>query len=112
MAWLFWILLIICGALVTGGFLFLQATYVPALVAQRKKELEREEEGSYHFEGEDERPLKAKLWQSIQRPLRILFTQPIVSTMASYQALIFATTYSLYTQFQAICGELYGFSTL
>jgi hypothetical protein len=32
--------------------------------------------------------------------------------MASYQALIFATTYSLYTQFQAIYGEMYGFSTL
>lgn len=32
--------------------------------------------------------------------------------MATYQALIFATTYSLYTQFQAIYGGKYGFSTL
>jgi hypothetical protein len=76
--WLFWILLIICGASVTGGFFFLQETYDPVLLAQPKKELEREEGGSYYFKGEDERPLKAKLWQSIQRPLRILFTQPIV----------------------------------
>jgi len=44
--------------------------------------------------------------------MRILFTQPIVIAMATYQALIFATTYSLYTQFQAIYGEWYGFSTL
>ena len=75
--------------------LFLQETYVPVLLAQRKKELEMQEGGSYYFGGEDEQPLKAKLWQSIQRPPLILFTQPSVLTMASYQAFIFATTYSL-----------------
>lgn len=32
--------------------------------------------------------------------------------MASYQALIFAITYSLFTQFQTIYGEGYGFSIL
>jgi hypothetical protein len=31
--------------------------------------------------------------------------------MAGYQALIFATMYSLYTQFQSIYGEKYGFNT-
>ena len=45
------------------------------------------------------------------RPLRILFTQPIVFTMSAYQAILFGTTYSLYTNFQAIYGELYGFDT-
>ena len=47
----------------------------------------------------------------MSRPLRILFTQPIVLTMAIYQAIIFATNYSLYTNFQAIFGAGYGFST-
>ena len=32
--------------------------------------------------------------------------------MSAYQALIFATTYSLYTQFPSIYGDDYGFSTL
>jgi hypothetical protein len=94
------VLLIICSVAVTSGFFFLRETYIPVLLAQRKKEKENTEEGSYYFDGEDDRPLTAKLAQSIQRPLRILFTQPIVLTMASYQALIFATNYSLYTQFQ------------
>jgi MFS family permease len=31
--WLFCILLIICGVVVTGGLLFLKETYVPALLA-------------------------------------------------------------------------------
>ena len=98
--WLFWVLLIICSIAVTGGFLFLKETYVPVLLAERKKERLKTDGGRYYFDGEDDRPLTTKLAQSIRRPLRILFTQPIVLTMASYQALIFATNYSLYTQFQ------------
>ena len=61
--------------------------------------------------GQDDRPFKEKLAHSMARPLRILFTQPIVLTMAVYQAILFGTTYSLYTNFQAIYGDLYGFNT-
>jgi MFS family permease len=110
--WLFWINLMICGVVVINSFFLLKETYVPVLLARRKRELQQNEGGSYYFDCEDNRPLAAKLAQSIQRPLRILFTQPIVITMATYQALIFATTYSLYTQFQSIYGKDYGFSTL
>lgn len=110
--WLFWILFIICGVTVTGAFFLLHESYVPALLKQLKKQREKEEGGTYYFEGEDDRALSTKLAQAIKRPLRILFTQPIVLTMASYQALIFAITYSLFTQFQTIYGDGYGFSTL
>ena len=95
--WIFWIMAIICAINVTMGFLFLKETCVP-LLDHRKKELEKSEGGNYYYEGEDDRPLSTKLYHSIQRPIKILFTQPIVLTMASYQAPIFATTYSLYTQ--------------
>jgi hypothetical protein len=104
--------LIICAVVVAGAFFFLKETYVPVLLAKRKRELERTEGGNYWFEGEDHASLTMRLGRSVQRPLRILFTQPIVIAMATYQALIFATTYSLYTQFQAVYGDEYGFSTL
>ncbi|KAI6709196.1 hypothetical protein JHW43_008263 [Diplocarpon mali] len=110
--WLFWTLLVICAGAVLGAFFFLRETYVPAILSKRKRELEASASQKYYFEGEDVRPLRTKLAQSVQRPLLILFTQPIVITMALYQALIFAITYSLYTQFQSIYGEEYGFSTL
>jgi multidrug resistance protein len=109
--WLFWILLILCVILVTSAFFFLRETYVPVLLSRRKKELEKDG-GDYYYEGEDDRPLTTKLRESIKRPLTILFLQPIVITMATYQALLFATTYSLYTQFQRIYGGLYGFDTI
>ncbi|PBP19573.1 membrane transporter [Diplocarpon rosae] len=110
--WLFWILLVICAAAVLSAFFFLRETYVPAILSKRKKELEASESQKYYFEGEDLRPMRAKLAQSVKRPLLILFTQPIVITMALYQALLFSITYSLYTQFQSIYGGEYGFSTL
>jgi MFS family permease len=110
--WLFWIVFIICSIIVIGAFFFLQESYSLALLLQRKRRLEGDEGGSYYFEGEDDRGLGAKLSQAIRRPLKILFTQPIVLTMATYQALLFAISYSLFTQFQTIYGDGYGFTTL
>ena len=110
--WLFWINLIICCIVTFTSFIFLKETFVPVLLARRKRELQQTDGGDYYFEREDNRPFAIKLTHSVQRPLRILFTQPIVITMAAYQALTFATTYSLYTQFQSIYGKDYGFTTL
>lgn len=110
--WLFWVLFIICCVTMSGAFFLLKETYVPKLLAQHKKKLQEETGGDYYYEGEDDRPLILKLRLAVQRPLKILFTQPIVLIMASYQALIFAITYSLFTQFQTIYGDGYGFNTL
>ncbi|RAL60369.1 hypothetical protein DID88_000145 [Monilinia fructigena] len=110
--WLFWILLVICAVMFVGVYFFLQETYVPILLAHRKKELEEGSDVEYYFEGEDSRAFSSKVVQAVHRPVKILFTQPIVLIMSSYQALIFATTYSLYTQFSRIYGDGYGFSTI
>ncbi|EDN96374.1 hypothetical protein SS1G_01300 [Sclerotinia sclerotiorum 1980 UF-70] len=110
--WLFWILMMICGVVFAGVYFLLQETYVPILLTHRKKQLEECSDVEYYFEGEDPRPFSSKAIQAVHRPLKILFTQPIVLIMSTYQALIFATTYSLYTQFSRIYGDGYGFSTV
>jgi hypothetical protein len=58
----------------------------------------------FWYEGEDLRPLHTKLLASLRRPLSI-FIQPIVFTMSLYQAIIFGTTYSIYTNMQSIFGS-------
>ncbi|GAB7357914.1 hypothetical protein MBLNU230_g0081t1 [Neophaeotheca triangularis] len=110
--WIFWILTIVCSANTLAGFFFLRETYAPVILAQRKARLEDENSkpGAYSFEGEDTRPLKNKLAHSLARPIRIL-TQPIVLTMSTFQALIFGTTYSIYTNMQPIYSGNYGFNT-
>ena len=110
--WIFWVLTIVCAANTLAGYIFLRETYAPVILARRKKELEREENkpDKYTFKGEDKRPLVRKLLHSFTRPLRILM-QPIVFTMSTYQAIIFATTYSIYTNMQPIYQGEYGFNT-
>lgn len=123
--WIFLILAIICGVNTTFGFVFLKETYAPVLLARRKAALEKKQDDAaasssspettapslaYWYEGEDQRPMMVKLRHSFLRPLRILM-HPIVLTMSLYQALIFSTTYSLYTNFEDIYGGQYRFDT-
>ncbi|KAI5367588.1 putative major facilitator superfamily, MFS transporter superfamily [Septoria linicola] len=110
--WIFWILTIVCFINTACGFFFLRETYAPKILQQRKARLEKEHNttDTYRYEGEDQRHLLVKLRYSLTRPLRIL-VQPIVLTMSVYQAIIFATTYSLYTNFQPIYQGEYGFNT-
>lgn len=103
--WIFWILTIICTFNTVLGFLFLRESYAPAILATRCKLRSRDDGTTYTFDGDDRRPISTRILTSVQRPLRILLTQPIVMTMAIYQAVIFATMYSLFTNLQEIYAE-------
>ena len=114
--WVFWILTIVCSVNTIAGFFFLAETYAPVILEARKRSYEDEASTSssskeYRIADQDDRPFKTKFAHSMIRPLRILFTQPVVITMAIYQAIVFGTVYSLYTNFEAIYGERYGFNT-
>ncbi|MCJ1264505.1 hypothetical protein MMC22_004377 [Lobaria immixta] len=109
--WVFWILAILCTANTVIAFVFLKESYAPVILEKRKENLEKDTGDRYHVANEDPRPFWTKLASSMNRPLRILFTQPIVFVMAIYQAFIFGTNYSLFTNFQALYGNNYGFSS-
>lgn len=109
--WIFWILAIVSGINTLVGYFFLRESYAPVILAQRKaKHQEAHSDVSYRFKGEDSRPLGQKLAESMSRPFKILI-HPIVVTMSLYQAVLFSTTYSLYTNMQSIYNGEYGFST-
>jgi multidrug resistance protein len=112
--WIFWIMTIVCFVNTLAGYFFLRESYAPEILKRKKVEYEKDaadmEGTKYSYEGEDNRPLKERIAQSLARPPKI-FAQPIVATMAVYQALIFGTTYSIYTNMQPIYSDLYGFDT-
>ncbi|KAG2161614.1 MFS general substrate transporter [Aureobasidium pullulans] len=110
--WIFWTTTIICTVNTIVGYFFLHESYAPVLLGRKIANMETEEgtSGKYRYEGEDDRPLKNKLIHSLKRPFKII-TQPIVLIMSAYQALIFGTTYSIYTNMQAIFEGDYGFNT-
>lgn len=109
---IFWFLLIVCAINTLAGYFFLRETFAPVILAQRKQQWEKDENApnKYTFKGEDKRPLWRKLITSFMRPVRI-FIQPIVLTMSIYQAILFGTTYSIYTNMQPIFEGEYGFNT-
>ncbi|EXJ85580.1 hypothetical protein A1O1_05945 [Capronia coronata CBS 617.96] len=104
--WIYWILTIVCAINTAIGYFSLRETYAPVLLGRRKAKLQNEagENTKIHFDGEDERPVWMKLKASMKRPF-VIFVQPIVLIMSSYQALIFGTTYSIYTNMQSIYSE-------
>lgn len=110
--WIFWTTTIVCTINTLVGYFFLLESYAPVLLSRRKARLEQEQgvPGKYRYEGEDDRPLLKKLTHSLQRPFRII-SQPIVLIMSAYQALLFGTTYSIYTNMQQIFEGDYGFNT-
>jgi len=117
--WIFWIIAILGVIITLSGLLFLRESYAPTILNNRKARLEKEHQEKYpdkpkpeySYEGEDTRPIWTKVATSSYRPLRILFLQPIVLTMGAYQAIIWACNYSLYTQFEPIWGQGYGFES-
>lgn len=111
--WVYWILTMICTFNTLIGYFFLRETYAPVLLSHRKASLESSSPHdvdagatriAYYFEGEDTRPLRVKLLHSLKRPY-VIFVQPIVLTMSLYQAIIFGTTYSIYTNMQDIYSK-------
>ena len=111
--WIFGVLTIVCAINTLAGFLFLRESYAPAILAARKAEYEKTSSTTYYYAGEDTRPTLTKVLYSMQRPLKILFLQPIVLTMAMYQAVLYGTMYALYTNYPTIFGsDPYGFSSL
>ena len=110
--WVFWFLTIVCSTNTLMGFLFLKESYAPVILARRCEQTSKDYGGKYTFLGQDSRALSVKLKESMRRPLRILFTQPIVLTMGGFQAIIFATMYSLFTNMEDIFkSEPYNFNT-
>jgi multidrug resistance protein len=112
--WVFWIMTIVCFVNVLAGYFFLRETYAPVILGRLKRSFEHDNRDrdatNYRYEGEDTRPLRQKISSSLSRPPKI-FSQPIVATMSVYQALIFGTTYSIYTNMQDIYSGIYGFTT-
>ncbi|KAF2682393.1 MFS general substrate transporter [Lentithecium fluviatile CBS 122367] len=89
--WIFCVMTIVCFVNVLAGYFFLRETYAPVILSKLKRSFENDNRDggatSYRYEGED------------------------TPTMSVYQALIFGTTHSIYTNMQDIYSGIYGFNT-
>lgn len=103
-------MLIIAVVVSTACYFFLHETLAEAVLKEKKAKLEKQHpDRKYHVEGAD-KPLMSMVAANSTRAAKLLLTQPIIMVMSAYQALIFASMYSLYTNYSEI-WSMYGFST-
>jgi multidrug resistance protein len=90
--WLYWIQLILSGAVWVLITLTVPETYAPALLARRAKKL-RKETGDDKYVTEqdlDLRPLGERMRLFLFRPFQLLFLEPIVLCLALYMSVLYA----------------------
>lgn len=106
--WIFWGMFAISAVLTIICYFFLQETRAQTVLQNRKADLEKKNPGvKYEIEGEESggQSLLGKVAANSTRAIRILTTQPIVMIMSLYQALVFSSMYSLYSQYSTLWAE-------
>lgn len=112
--WIFWIVFILSGTLAIICY-FIQFETQPNVILQlRKERLEKENpDKKYFLKGVSDQSLLGKIVKNSTTATKILFYQPIVLVISIYQALVFSSMYSLYSNYTTIwSGVPYEFDTI
>nr|ASK38705.1 major facilitator superfamily transporter [Paecilomyces divaricatus] len=99
--WIFYATTISNGVVMLLGFLLLQETRASVLL-ERKKRRRIRETGSKAWHTETDNPdhtLRNIILTALNRPFRLLFTQPIVQVLAVYLAYIYGIVYLVLASF-------------
>lgn len=92
--------------------LFLEESYGPVVLVQKASELRRRTKnwGIHAKQEEIEVDLKELLSKNISRPMRILFTEPIVLAITIYMSFIYGLLYLFLTAYAIVFQEIYGYN--
>jgi MFS transporter, DHA1 family, multidrug resistance protein len=88
----------------------LEETYPPVVLVHKADRMRRETKNwAWHAKQEELELSLKKLWeQNLSRPIRMLFTEPIVLCLSVYVAFIYALLYLFLELYPAIFREVYG----
>ncbi|VUC22781.1 unnamed protein product [Clonostachys rosea] len=109
--WSFWIGTFFAAATLVM-VLFLPETYGPILLARRARRMRAQDPSSRAISPRDleETDLSQLFTVVLTRPIRMLLSEPIVSTTCAYLALVYAIFYMSFQAFPIIFSKLYGLS--
>jgi multidrug resistance protein len=96
--WLYWIQLILSGAVWVLITFTVPETYAPTLLARRAKKM-RKETGNSNFVTEldlDLRPFVERLRVFLIRPFQLLFLEPIVLFISVYMSVLYGLLYMFF----------------
>lgn len=110
--WVFHVLSIFNGVVAVLGLFFFRETYAPTLL-KRKAKLLRKQTGNDNlhtiYEITDQ-SFSKRMFTTMTRPLKLLFTHPMVIGLGSFLAFVYGFMYLLIITFPAMFSENYGFS--
>jgi DHA1 family multidrug resistance protein-like MFS transporter len=91
---------------------FLPETYAPVILVSKASELRRKTQnwGIHAKQEEMEVDLKELVIKNVGRPLRILFTEPIVLLITIYMSFIYGLLYLFLTAYALVFQGVYGFN--
>ena len=93
-------------------FLFLQETYPPVILVAKAADLRRRTKnwGIHAKQEEIEVDLKELIQKNFTRPLRLLFTEPIILMISIYMSFIYGILYLFLTAYPLVFVGVHGFS--
>ncbi|ETS84441.1 hypothetical protein PFICI_02466 [Pestalotiopsis fici W106-1] len=110
--WNFWILAIMAGTVLLISAIVVKETFAPVLLARKTKKLQ-EKTGHSNLQPRLQKNVTARhrLWLSIVRPTKMLFTSLILFLLCLYISLVYTIMFILFTTFTEVFEGQYGFST-
>ncbi|CUM65460.1 uncharacterized protein PRCAT00003100001 [Priceomyces carsonii] len=112
--WVFWVLAIFNGVVAVFGTIFFKETYSPRLLKTKAQKL-RKETGNEHLHTIYEIANGDTVWDqtvtSISRPIKLLFTHPMVIGLGSFMAFTYGFMYLMVVTFPDVWEGTYGFNT-
>ncbi|EFW19866.1 hypothetical protein D8B26_003635 [Coccidioides posadasii str. Silveira] len=94
------------------NYFFLSETYPPVVLVQKAAELRRRTKnwGIHAKQEEIEVDFAELVQKNFSRPLKILFTEPIVLLLSIYTAFIYGLLYLFLTAYPIVFQQIHGFS--
>ena len=109
--WVFWLQLIVSGAVLLLGVVFLRETYPVVLLERKTRQMVRET-GDCNLVSalHDPTPRRELLKRAIVRPMKMLFFSPIILLLSIYLSVLFGYLYLFLTTFPRVFQDQYRFS--
>ncbi|KKZ67332.1 hypothetical protein EMCG_06981 [[Emmonsia] crescens] len=110
--WLYWLQLIVSGAVWVLITFTVPETYTPTLLAKRAKKMRKETNNNRYVTEQDldSRPLGEKLRLFLFRPFQLLFLEPIVLLFSIYMSILYGLLYMFFIAFPIVYQQGKGYS--
>lgn len=109
--WVFWAVTIADTVVQAFGLLLLRETYAPVLLHRKLEASNASKDTTSTVAGAQDATFVSKLKVGFARPIRLLFTQPIIICLALYVAYLYGINYLILSSFTTLFTDHYHEST-